>query len=102
MMGTKLRRGSWLGVVEISRRLLEGFTPYMRISMRVDDTDMTHEPAPARALDAGSGSVEFLLEVVEAAKGLVDGILERARLELAACTCSRGEVLPKEGVVDVT
>jgi hypothetical protein len=36
------------------------------------------EPGPARALDAGEGSVGLLLEVVEGAKVLLDGSLLRA------------------------
>ena len=66
----------------------------------------THEPAPAGALDGSSGSVELLLEVVEGAERLDDRVLEGAVAEdtAVALALRRGacEVLPEEGVVDVT
>ena len=65
----------------------------------------TYNPAPAGALDGGGGGVELLLEVVERAEGLDNGVLERAVAERAAVALALGgrarEVLPEEGVVDV-
>lgn len=66
----------------------------------------THEPAPAGALDGRGGRVELLLEVVERAEGLRDGLLEGAVTESTTVALALGgrarEVLPEEGVVDVT
>ena len=59
------------------------------------------EPAPAAALDGGDLCVELGLELVEAAKVAVDGILECTVGELTAAVLGRGEVLPEERVVDV-
>ena len=65
----------------------------------------TYEPAPARALNAGSSRVEFLCERFEGAPTLDDGFLKRTILEctaMALVLARRGrEVFPKEGVVDV-
>ena len=66
----------------------------------------THEPAPAGALDGRSGGVELLLEGVEGAPLLDDGLLEGTVTEGAAVALALGrggrEVLPEERVVDVT
>ena len=63
------------------------------------------EPAPAGALDGRSGGVELLLEGIEGAPLLDDGLLEGAVAEGAAVALAlrRGgrEVLPEERVVDV-
>ena len=59
-------------------------------------------PAPAGALDRSRLCVKFFLEVFEPTKVAVDRVLERARLELASLLCHRSEILPEEGVVDVT
>ncbi len=110
MMGTWLRRGSWLAVVVISRRLFVGFSPYIHSSAPPHncfehDKD-THEPAPARSLDTSSGGVELLLECLDGAPGTDDSLLQRAVGELAALALtlrrSRREVLPEQGVVDVS
>lgn len=65
----------------------------------------TYEPSPAGTLDAEGRSVELLLEVIEAAEGLLDGLLQGAVLELAsgalALLGGRSEVGPEQGVVDV-
>lgn len=57
-------------------------------------------------MDRGGGGVELLLEVLEAAKGLVNGILERAGSKFAAIPLplrgSRSEVVPEERVVNVS
>lgn len=70
-----------------------------------DDMEMTHEPAPARALDSGRGSVEFLLQIIKATESLVNCILKRAILQFATMTlalaCSRCEVLPEERVINM-
>ena len=66
----------------------------------------THEPAPAGALDGSGRRVELGGELVDGAPGLDDGILEGAVAEdtAVALALRRGtrEVLPEEGVVDVT
>lgn len=59
------------------------------------------EPSPSRALDGSGSGVEFLLETVEPAKVLVDGLLERSVFEGAASCAGGCEVLPEEGVVYV-
>ena len=73
---------------------------------RAKEGRKTHEPAPARALDGGGGSVKLLDEVVEGAPLLEDGLLERTIAEGATVALAlrggRREVLPEEGVVDVT
>ena len=66
----------------------------------------THEPAPAGALDGSGRRVELGDELVDGAPGLDDGLLEGAVAEdtAVALALRRGacEVLPEEGVVDVT
>ena len=73
--------------------------------MRQDREKSTHEPAPARALDGGGGSVELLLEVVKGAELLGDGLLEGTVTEGTTVALALGgggrEVLPEERVVDV-
>lgn len=57
------------------------------------------QPRPAGALDAEGGGVDGLLETVEAAKVLLDLVVELARRrELAALGRGRGKVLPEEGL----
>lgn len=67
---------------------------------------MTHEPAPARALNTSGGGVELLLEAVEGAKRALDGRLQRAIVELTTIALTLGfggrEVLPEQTVVDVS
>ena len=67
---------------------------------------ITHEPTPARSLDTSGSSVEFLLEGVNAAKGFLNGILERSSREGSAVSfalrVSGSKVLPEERVVDVS
>jgi hypothetical protein len=74
--------------------------------LSIDARPTTHKPAPARTLNAGSGGIEFFLEIVESSKCFVDGILERTRLELAAVALvlagGRRKILPEKGVVDVS
>ena len=56
-------------------------------------------------MDTSSGGIELLLEVVEATKSLIDGLLERSVNKLsavAALLSRRSEVLPEQRVVDVT
>jgi len=64
------------------------------------------QPSPSRPLNTKSGSVELLLEVVEAAKRLVNGVLQRTGLQNASISlvlrCSRGKVLPEQRVVDMS
>ncbi len=56
------------------------------------------EDAPAGALDADGGGGELLLEGLEAAEVLLDGVGEGA---VGAVAAVRGEVLPEERVQDV-
>ena len=71
-----------------------------------EDRESTHEPAPARALDGGRGRVELLDEDVDRAPVLLDGRLEGAGIDrptvALALRLGGREVLPEEGVVDVT
>ena len=64
------------------------------------------EPAPAGALDGSSGRIELLLEVINGAPSLEDRLLKRSVLEVTtvalALRLGRREVLPEEGVVDMT
>ena len=66
----------------------------------------TNEPSPSRPLDTKSGSVELLLEDIETAKRLVNGILQRTGLQSASIAlvlrCSRGKILPEQRVVDMS
>lgn len=66
----------------------------------------TYEPAPTGTLDGSRGRVELLFQVVERAKGGVDGCLQWPIAEHATRTLAldrRGrQVGPEEGVVDVT
>src|ERR1700730_7186194 len=59
-------------------------------------------PAPAGALNRSRLCVKFLLEVLEPTKVTVDRVVERARLKLATSPSGGSEILPEEGVVDVT
>ncbi len=65
----------------------------------------THEPTPARALDTGSGRVEFLRELPVRSPALNDGVLKGTvpKLTAVALTLSRGrsKVFPEERMVDV-
>lgn len=60
------------------------------------------QPSPARALNAGERSVELLLHGIETAVVGVDGLGESARWRLTTTLRLGCEVLPEEGVVDVT
>ena len=66
----------------------------------------TYNPAPAGTLNSSSGRVELLLEVVDGSPSLEDRLLERSILEVTtvalALRLGRREVLPEEGVVDMT
>lgn len=63
------------------------------------------EPAPSRALDSGSGSVELLLHVLDRAKRLHDGLLQGTVTQSTTVALLRrrggGEVLPEKRVVNV-
>lgn len=110
MIGTRVKRGSWLGVVAISRRLVEGFNPYQgrdyQYRFCLYDKEITYEPSPSTSLDAGSSSVELLLQVVQATKRLDNGVVERARGKYSTVTLllgrRRGKVLPEKRVVNVS
>lgn len=60
------------------------------------------EPSPATALDASKSSVHLVLEFAEAAVGRVNGLGERARRGLTTAGVLWGQVLPEEGVVQVS
>ena len=60
------------------------------------------EPGPATALNASKGSVELVLELIKAAVGAINGLGERARGRLTTTGALGGQVLPEEGVVEVT
>jgi hypothetical protein len=66
----------------------------------------TYQPAPSGTLDTCRGGIELLLERFERTEGLVNGILERTRLQGTTVTLplagGRREVLPEERVVDVS
>jgi hypothetical protein len=61
-----------------------------------------HQPGPAGALDAGERGVELALQLVERAVGVGDLLGESAGGRLAAALGLGREVLPEEGVVDVS
>ena len=61
-----------------------------------------HQPGPAGALDASERGVELALQLVERAVGVVDLLGEGARWRFAAALGLGREVLPEEGVVDVS
>ena len=61
-----------------------------------------HQPGPAGALDAGERGVELALQLLERAVGVVDLLGESAGWGLAAALGLGCEVLPEEGVVDVS
>ncbi|KAF5852929.1 hypothetical protein GGP41_001493 [Bipolaris sorokiniana] len=61
-----------------------------------------HQPCPSAALNACERSVEFLLESVKAAIVGVDGSSESARWWLTTTLVGGREVLPEQGVVNVT
>lgn len=76
--------------------------------MRTDSksfNDDTHNPSPSRTLNTSGGSVELLLEIVEATERLVDGRLQRAILQSTSGTLafrgSRSQILPEQAVVDM-
>lgn len=60
------------------------------------------EPAPARSLHGHGGGGDGVLQVVQAAVLGVDGLEQLRIAEHAAALASGGEVLPKDGVVQVT
>lgn len=74
----------------------------VRLDADVARLDVLDQPCPATALDAREGSVELLLEPVEAAVAVVDGLGEGTRRRLTAALRLGCQVLPEEGVVDVT
>jgi hypothetical protein len=61
-----------------------------------------HQPCPAGALDTGESGVELALQLLERAVGVVDLLGESAGWGLAAALGLGCEVLPEEGVVDIS
>lgn len=75
-----------------------------QISKSNEEQKNTHDPTPTGSLMGRRLGIERLLEAVEAAERLIDGVLERAGLEdtaAAALVGGRRHVLPEERVVDV-
>lgn len=60
------------------------------------------QPSPTGSLDGSSRSRELGLELVEATKVSVDGLLQGTVLQLSTTFADGSQVLPEEGVVDVT
>lgn len=60
------------------------------------------QPGPAAALNTGQRGVELVLELIEATVGGVDGLGEGAGGGLTTAGALGGQVLPEEGVVQVT
>ena len=60
------------------------------------------EPSPAASLDTSESSVHLVLELVKAAVGAVDGLGQSTRWGLTTASLAGGQVLPEEGVVQVT
>lgn len=93
----------------ISKRFVEGFNPYKMAKIRRNPIKTkritTYKPSPARALNTGGGGVELLFQVIETAESVNDRIFQRAVLESApialALRCSRSQVLPEQGMVDM-
>jgi len=76
-----------------------------RQQLKRSDGMKTHEPAPTRTLNSGSSGVKLGFKVVDAAKGTLELSLQRPIPEDATAASMfliGGEVLPEEGVVDVT
>lgn len=71
--------------------------PYVHASgLRILD-----QPRPAASLDARQRSIELLLERIQAAIAVVDGLAKRTCWGLAATLGCGRKVLPEQGVVDV-
>lgn len=71
------------------------------------DTDLAgllvlDEPGPTAALNTSQRGVEIVLELIEAAVGAVDGLAEGAGGGLTTAGALGSQVLPEEGVVQVT
>lgn len=61
-----------------------------------------HKPGPSATLDSRQIGVEYLLEVVIGPPSFRDGPHEFAGGKRSAAATLRGQILPKEGVVDVS
>lgn len=60
------------------------------------------QPRPAATLDAGQGGIHLVLELAEAAVGAVNGLRQSPRRRLTTTSVLRGQVLPEQGVVQVS
>lgn len=75
---------------------------------RTTSSCKTYKPAPARALNGHGDGIEILDKVLDGPKVMLDGIFQRPILENTTVALGvravwgRCEVLPEEGVVDVT
>lgn len=60
------------------------------------------EPGPAATLDSSKSSVHLVLELLQAAEGVVDGSRQGTGRGLTTASALGSKVLPEEGVVQVT
>lgn len=61
-----------------------------------------YEPTPTRAMNRGSSGIELFLEFLNGTEGFDDFILQRAVTEFTPMFGGRREILPEEGMVDMT
>lgn len=80
----------------------DGVLVGIRLDANAASLHVLNQPCPATALNASKGCVELLLEGVEAAVAVVDGLGEGSRRRLTTALRLRSQVLPKEGVVNVS
>lgn len=60
------------------------------------------EPSPAATLDSSKSSIHLVLELLQAAVGVVDGSRQGTGRGLTTASALGSKVLPEEGVVQVT
>lgn len=72
------------------------------LDANVASLGVLHQPSPAATLDAGEGSVELLLELLEAAVALVDSLGQSTGWRLSTTLGLGSKVLPEESVVNVS
>ena len=80
-----------------NHRILIRIRPYLHTPrLRI-----LHQPRPPTALNPRQRTIELLLERIQAAIRVVDGLAQRARRGLAAALARGRQVLPEQRVVDV-
>jgi hypothetical protein len=86
-----------------NRPELSHYRVLVRIRPNLDTSRLSvlDQPRPATALDARERRVELLLECVEAAVAVVDGLAQRTCWGLAAALAGGRQVLPEQRVVEV-